>query len=102
MSLYFRKVDWVDDFGLGVVVDNELSVGYVNNARYVQKILELQGSNKYALLEVMSQPSPFPLQQYFHVLMFLKYFIQKKLVSTLHDYNTRMHLAHSVQSMIMA
>lgn len=45
-----------------VVVDNKLSVGYVNEVSFVQNILESRESEKFAMNQVMSLRSPFEVQ----------------------------------------
>lgn len=65
----------------------------MNRASYVQKILESRPTKKSMLARVMSLPSSFEVPLYFLPLMSLLDLMQKKLMSTLHNYNSFMHEA---------
>lgn len=61
----------------GELLDNNLSVGYVNEGSCAQKNLEPCASRKFMLAQKMSWRSLFEIQLYLHVLRFLEYGIQR-------------------------
>lgn len=63
-------------------MDNNLSVGIFSY--YFGSHL----SNNSVLTNAMSQPGPFNSQLYFNVYMFLKDWMENRLMSTLHNYNS--------------
>lgn len=55
-TLYIQRDERVHHIFLYALVGHKMSVSYVNKARYVQKILELYGSNKSALSQAELHP----------------------------------------------
>lgn len=66
---------------------------YVNGGSYAQEVLESLASKIPGLRQVMYRRSSLELQLYFFALMLLEECMQKKLVTTLHNYDICMREA---------
>lgn len=102
LALYCEKDLKGDHMFHRVFVNNKLFWKYVNGASYVQNTLKSSRNIKRALAPVMSLPSPFAVNLYFHDLMFLEDCMQKKLFSTRCNHNSGRRIAHPVLLVMMA
>lgn len=69
-------------------VNNGLSVGYVTEVSFVQKLLKLRGRERSALAQEMSHPSPFKMELHFQALIFLEDYLRNNLMSAIHNCNS--------------
>lgn len=101
MALYWQKDECVH-FMIGwMLVDRTLSIGYLKEVSYIQKILQTQ-PHKSFIAQVMSCLSAFKMQLYFHFLMFLEECMQTKVGSTGRNYNADLRLRYTAEMAMKA
>lgn len=96
MALYRGMYERVHHMLHQVFMRSKPSMGNVKRGSYRLEILEAR-PRKSHIAQRMSHPSALEIQLYFYAPMLLEECMQKKLVPTVHSYNSCIRLGYAVQ-----